>query len=245
MIHFVDHLFMFILFVVQPIHGFREFNRYVARVQEGKAEDRVNLYRQTLQIEWVAFGVLALTWVLLDRPFADLGIAAAGGTGFWIGAALIAVASVFLVYTWQRIKQMSSAEKEKQKKSLGPLVYMLPRNRDEYRAFFWLSGTAGIVEETIYRGFALWYLHQFMPMWAAIIVSSVMFGLGHSYQGPSGIVRITLVGILFGVLYVASGSIWLPILGHFLLDALQGASIVEILRNDDASTTTKSEPPTP
>jgi membrane protease YdiL (CAAX protease family) len=33
-------------------------------------------------------------------------------------------------------------------------------------------------------------------------------------------------------LYIFTGSIWVPIVGHILLDALQGLSLFEILRKD-------------
>ena len=62
---------------------------------------------------------------------------------------------------------------------------------------------------------------------------SVAFGLGHSYQGAGGAVKTGLVGLAFGVLYVATGSIWVPIVAHIVLDVLQGAAIHEILRKDN------------
>ena len=92
--------------------------------------------------------------------------------------------------------------------------------------------TAGGVEEIVYRGFVLWYLAFFMPLWGAVIVSSVAFGLGHSYQGVIGGLRCGLVGLAFAIFYVVTGSIWLPIIAHATLDILQGAMIVEILRKD-------------
>ena len=61
-----------------------------------------------------------------------------------------------------------------------------------------------------------------MPMWAVVVVSSVAFGLGHSYQGAGGMVRVTLIGLVFGALYVFTGSIWIPIVAHVILDVLQG-----------------------
>ena len=83
----------------------------------------------------------------------------------------------------------------------------------------------------MFRGFVLWYLTLVMPVWGAILVSSIAFGLGHSYQGASGILRTGLAGIAFGVLFVISGSIWLPIVAHALLDWMQGRQIREIYRD--------------
>lgn len=233
MIHIVDHIFMFLLFVVQPIHGTWEYNRYVERVKAGEPPNRVKFYRETFVLEWAAFVVLAATWYLLRRPVADLGFVAPGGMNFWIGVALLVIVSALLLYNWRLSKTYTPEQKAKEKQTFGKLVYILPHTDRDYRLFFGVSITAGIVEETIYRGFALWYLAQFMPIWAAILASSVVFGLGHSYQGASGMVRVTIIGAVFAAFYVFTGSIWLPILGHFLLDALQGLGILEVLREDD------------
>ena len=221
------------LFVVQPIHGAREFARYLKSIEDGEPADRIKLYRQTIALEWVAFAVLATTWFYLGRPTSDLGFVTPGGTGFWISAAFVVAVSAYLIFAWQKSISFTQEEKQKNIESFGDLRYFLPTSKRDYRYFFATSITAGIVEETLYRGFVLWYLMQFMPVWAAVIVSSIAFGLGHSYQGAGGIARVTIIGLVFGGLFVLSGSIWLPILGHFLLDALQGLSIVEILGKNE------------
>ena len=40
----------------------------------------------------------------------------------------------------------------------------------------------------------------------------------HSYQGFSGIIRTGLTGLLFGALYISTGSLILPMILHFLVD---------------------------
>ena len=130
---------------------------------------------------------------------------------------------------------MSNADKSKQIDALGKLRYMCPQNSHDYRYFIPVSITAGIVEEFLYRGFAFWYLAHFMPIWAVVVVSSLAFGLAHSYQGVSGMVRVTLIGLAFGAFYVWTGSIWLPMLAHAILDVVQGAAIVEVFRKSDSS----------
>ena len=89
----------------------------------------------------------------------------------------------------------------------------------------------------MYRGFVLWYLGQFMPLWAAVIVSSVAFGLGHSYQGASGALRCGLIGLAFAVFYIVTGSIWLPIIAHVVLDILQGMMLFELFRKNGSDST--------
>jgi len=230
---FVDHFFMFMLFVVQPIYGALSYRRYLNRIKAGHPADRISLYRWAGITEWIALTALVASWFWLGRPFSDLGFVRAGGTAFYIGIAVLMVACGFLLYSWRRSKTMTAEEKSKQVKALGDLVHFLPRNNRDLRAFFKISLTAGIVEEIIYRGFVIWYLGLVMPVWAAVVFSSIIFGLGHSYQGISGAIRTGLLGLAFGVLYVLTGSIWLPILGHILLDALQGLTLLEIQRRTE------------
>lgn len=230
--HIVDHIFILLLFVVQPIYGAYSFRRYIARVEAGEPANRPRAYIQTSVLEWAFLAALAVAWFTFGRPIADLGIVAPGGVGFWGGAAVLALFSGYLLYAWHRAKHLSDDEKAKQIQLLGDLVHVLPQNRRDLRHFIAVSMTAGVVEEIVYRGFVLWYLALFMPLWAAVIVSSVAFGFGHSYQGAMGGLRCGLIGLAFAVFYIVTGSIWLPIIGHATLDILQGLSIHEILRKN-------------
>jgi membrane protease YdiL (CAAX protease family) len=50
---------------------------------------------------------------------------------------------------------------------------------------------------------------------SAIALQSMMFGLIHAYQGPTGIVGSTFSGLVFGVVTVAARwSIWPAALAH-------------------------------
>lgn len=227
----VDHLMIFLLFVVQPVHGAWAWARYMARIRAGEPPDRLRQYRATYFLEWTAFAVLAIAWLSLGRPPAALGIVLPSGTGFWLGIALLVAATGYLAWTWRQARRSSSEDRAKFVDSLGDLRHFLPHTRREFRSIVGLSITAGIVEEIIYRGFVFWYLAPFMPMWAVVLVSAVAFGLGHSYQGIAGIGRVTLIGIAFGAYYLLTGSIWLPIVAHIVLDILQCAALYECLRD--------------
>ena len=229
--HLVDHILVLLLFVVQPVYGAFEARRYLALEKAGRPVDRVGFYRSTAVLEWVFLAVLIAAWITLGRPFEDLGFVSPGGAGFWIGVALLVAFIGFLLYAWWTAKQADDTERAKQVESLGKVRTFCPHTARELHNFYGVSITAGIVEEIVYRGFVLWYLALFVPLWAAVVVSSVIFGLGHSYQGINGATRAGLVGLAFGVLYVGTGSIWLPIVAHMLLDVLQGGTIYELLRD--------------
>jgi membrane protease YdiL (CAAX protease family) len=53
----------------------------------------------------------------------------------------------------------------------------------------------------------------------AVVISAVLFGYGHFYKGPAGIVDSGMAGIILGAVYVLSGrNLWPCILAHGLID---------------------------
>jgi len=228
----VDHIFILALFLALPLYGLFETRGYEARARAGEPFDRIRFYRHTAIMEWAILAAVTAAWFFFGRPFGDLGLTKPAGVGFHAGAAVLLLVIGQLLYSWRCAKRASAPEKAKQLESIGEIVQFVPHTRCEFRSFVYVSITAGIVEEIVYRGFVLWYLSLFMPVWLALAVSSIGFGLAHSYQGVKGAVRCGLVGLAFGILYVVTGSIWLPIIGHALLDVLQGAAIREFLRKD-------------
>lgn len=239
--HIVDHVFVLLIAVVQPIHGALAYRRYIARIKAGHAPNRARLYREIMALEWIAVAVLAVTWWALARPVANLGLVVPQGIGFWIGLGVVVMLTAFLYRSWRNVGSLAEDEKAKQRVLLGDLVQFLPRSSMEFRYFVGLSITAGIVEELIYRGFLLWYLALYVPLWVAVLLSSLIFGIGHGYQGVTGAIKTLLVGAAFAVMYVATGSIWLPIVAHAVLDILQGATILELLRRSPAPDHTKEK----
>ena len=67
-----------------------------------------------------------------------------------------------------------------------------------------------------------------MPPWAAGIISAVGFGLAHSYQGKAQVPQVIAVGAVFTLLYFLTGSVWVPIVVHALVDILQGKLAFEV-----------------
>lgn len=230
---FVDHIFILLLFVIQPIYGLFESRQQDAQARAGKPLDRVRFYQETAVLEWAFLAVLLAAWFVLGRPISELGFVTPEGAGFWGGAATLVALTGYLLYTWRWTKRATATEKASQMESIGKTIRYLPHTVRELRHFVGVSVTAGIVEEIVYRGFVLWYLSLHMPLWAAVILSSVAFGLAHSYQGAGGALRCGLLGLAFALFYVVTGSIWLPIVAHIILDALQGAALLELTRKVD------------
>jgi len=55
--------------------------------------------------------------------------------------------------------------------------------------------------------------------WAGVVLVAVLFGYGHYYKGPSGIIDSGMAGLLLGAAYVLSGrNLWVCILAHGFID---------------------------
>ncbi|GLC33443.1 hypothetical protein PLESTB_000076200 [Pleodorina starrii] len=71
---------------------------------------------------------------------------------------------------------------------------------------------APLLEETVFRGFLLTSLTRFMPTWAAVVASSVSFGLAH--LSARDLPVLCALGLLLGWSYVRSRNLLTPILIH-------------------------------
>lgn len=57
--------------------------------------------------------------------------------------------------------------------------------------------------------------------WIAVVLVAVLFGYGHYYKGPAGIVDSGMAGLVLGAAYLLSGrNLWACILAHGLIDTV-------------------------
>lgn len=88
----------------------------------------------------------------------------------------------------------------------------------------WAMLVAGFGEETVFRGFLFERLGKIfgtgiIARIAIILITSVLFGLGHyANQGLTGTEQATITGLVFGLLYAASGRIWIAMIAHAAFD---------------------------
>jgi membrane protease YdiL (CAAX protease family) len=89
-------------------------------------------------------------------------------------------------------------------------------------AFVWVFAAFG--EEIGYRGYLLTRgadigNRSTAAYWASMLIVSVLFGYGHYYKGPAGIVDSGLAGLILGAAYLLGGrNLWVAILGHGFID---------------------------
>jgi membrane protease YdiL (CAAX protease family) len=81
---------------------------------------------------------------------------------------------------------------------------------------------AAFGEEFCYRGY-IWKRVQEAAGkygdWIGLAVSAVLFGLGHAYKGPVGIIDSGFAGLVLGSAYLLNRkNLWAPILAHGFID---------------------------
>ena len=84
-----------------------------------------------------------------------------------------------------------------------------------------LSLSAGINEELFFRAFLpvviIGLIGSDLAI-LAIVISVVIFGAVHLYQGLRGIMLTGIIGAVMMVVYLATGSIFWPIVLHIIMD---------------------------
>lgn len=83
----------------------------------------------------------------------------------------------------------------------------------------------GVMEETISRGYMLQSLADDWGVAAAVIISSVVFGLLHAGNDnvtPLALFNLCVIGALFAYGYLVTRQLWLPIALHFSWNFCQG-----------------------
>ncbi len=128
--------------------------------------------------------------------------------GFWIGS-IICMAPLALVL---RINH-----------GANPARFFTPLSRLELALWVLNSMTAGFCEEIIFRG----YLQRQFIAWSGkpalgIILSALVFGGGHAYQGARRTVLLAAFGAMLGILAYARQSLRPGMMAHAWQDALVG-----------------------
>jgi len=87
---------------------------------------------------------------------------------------------------------------------------------------------AGIGEE-LDHVFLLTRLWNLSPnkawRWVTVILSEVLLGLAHLYQGTAGVISTGISGLIMGIYYLLFGRLNVMIIAHYLHDAVQLALV--------------------
>ena len=100
---------------------------------------------------------------------------------------------------------------------------VLPRGAVEFTLWTVVCATAGFVEEFVFRGylqrqFGAWFKNAY----AGILLSALVFGAGHLYQGAASAAMIAVVGLCFSIVAHATKSLVPGMIAHAWEDFFSG-----------------------
>jgi membrane protease YdiL (CAAX protease family) len=218
----IQHLLALFLIVVAPV-----WDHFATQHLKGSTESRVKIayYRAMLIIGWMATVIALVTvgwrailtfdvgatnpWWLLQR----------GGARTFVAGVLIGLLLMIALSALQA--RRSSAIREKMEKAFLRLSFILPLTGEERIWWIFVSLTAGICEEILYRGFLIHYFRAapfHVGVLVAVIASSVIFGAAHLYQGVAGVISTAILGLLFSAIFLTTGTLAVPMILHALID---------------------------
>ncbi len=172
------------------------------------------MYAPTIVMQWIMFGLIYLTVFREQTGLRGIGFKRPRLIDLFYAVAFLLVANLFLTFFALFLGWVGLPVAEE-------LTLILPRTGLE--RFFWvvLSITAGIVEETVFRGYLITRLRMFgrSNSWILpIIIASVSFGTGHSYQGVGGFILLSVYEAMFSILFIKTKTLWPVIIAHFFQD---------------------------
>jgi membrane protease YdiL (CAAX protease family) len=183
------------------------------------------IYLETMAYEWlltayVWWGVrrsggtlrelIGGRWRSVEDFLLDIGVAFGG----WI-AALIVIAFVAIAMGMDNTANLGETQKQ--------IGFLTPQSMIDVVIWIGLSATAGFCEEVIFRGYLQ---RQFARLlrnrWIALAFVSILFGLGHGYEGAKRMVLIAALGFCFGVMSLLRKSLRPAMIAHTTQDTISG-----------------------
>ena len=161
------------------------------------------------------------------KPIQYLGLTSAKPLYIILGVAALIIALPFVDWTGTinqnlipettTIGKWMKASEESAAKQIG---FMLKRNtvQDLFLNLVLVAVFAGIGEELLFRGvLQRLFIKLFKNPWAGILVTAFIFSAIHLQF--YGFIPRFILGILLGLIYWYSGSLWPAIIAHFAYDA--------------------------
>lgn len=227
----LQHVLVFFLIVIAPLWDLYEIPRLKASTDPRR---KLRFYGKVMAASWTCaiIAFLAVGWPALYRihllpgevPWLEAGSRSAILLkGLIVGVAIAIMVPAVLALFSEKVR-------DKAKRGAKKLAFLFPSTCEERRRWWLVCITAGICEEVVYRGFLLHYLHMLplhLTLTWALIVASVIFGIGHLYQGLAGSLAAAVLGFVFGVVFLWTGSLLIPIVGHAMVDLRALAFIPE------------------
>jgi membrane protease YdiL (CAAX protease family) len=135
-----------------------------------------------------------------------------GGAALGVAAALpmLALLGWCLRTTWGPMRRLVGLVEER----LGPHLANASAG-----GIVLLAALAGLGEELLFRGVIQVWLAERLPVWLAVALASILFGVGH-WLSASYALLASAIGAYLGLLFLSSGNLLAPIVAHATYDVV-------------------------
>jgi membrane protease YdiL (CAAX protease family) len=213
-------LFVLYIGIVRPLLRRRSYQKFRREVVTNPAL-RSQYYLRMLVEPWLWLVVIYIILRITSAPLSVIGLGTPHDWGLtlWLIVEILVLTLIVVAIIRYRIAKTH-------RPGLATLLLkvkdLLPHTAYERRLWILVSITAGIWEEVVFRGFLITYFlafGTFFGLLAAVILSSILFGFAHIYQGWKGVLVTGVLGAILASVYVSTGSLIVPIVCHILIDA--------------------------
>ncbi len=209
----LTYLSLFFLIVVYPAQGFIGGDP-TSILQNLNDTMRMIVYLSTMILQWAIFLLLYFSTYREKTGLRGIGVKRIRTVDFFWGGALLL--SLFVVSSGiAKLLEILNYPVS------GEVGLLLPQTLSGKIIWVAVSFTAGFCEETAFRGYMMTRIRlsgKLRGWLIPILVSAITFGASHGYQGPPNMIVIASLGVLFGLVYIRTRSIWPCVIAHFFLD---------------------------
>jgi uncharacterized protein len=232
--NWADHIAAFVFCIAVPLYAARQ------RLKSGPFTSFDSRQKKFIYISgslslFIMAAVVMSVWLLFKRPIAELGLTQPVDTRSWLWIAIIFIVIYLLdAFVTLSTKKGIDTTVENWKKRTP----FLPTKKNELPEYLLLCFSAGVFEEIVYRGYLVtycWYLFDGMEYqkFFSILLPAFVFSLAHFYQGINAVFKIFILSIIFGYLFINSGSLLIVMILHFLVDAAGGLLTMKYMKDGE------------
>ncbi|MCB0625877.1 MAG: CPBP family intramembrane metalloprotease [Saprospiraceae bacterium] len=221
----LDHLAAILLGIILPYASLKR-GQLTMGDRPLESQLKVVFYRINSLFQWILTAAVLAIWLYRDRTLGSLGLQwprwEPSTTVFTLTLGFV------LAYSVDTYRQVATpAARERTRRQWRERTPFMPASPREFRHFLLVALTAGFCEELLFRGFLINYLAWYLePTPTGLVLSitlpALVFSLVHIYQGWEAVAKIALLAVIFGGLFVLTGSLLIPIVLHLAVDAFGG-----------------------
>jgi uncharacterized protein len=215
-------LILFALGVLVPWRGRVRLKRLLSQ-PPGGTKEKLALYGVTVAFQWIITVMVAWRAFARGLTSAEMGLAGGFSVALWLAS--VAGTALLCTFQWFNLRRVGRASGAVVDLMRQLAERLLPLSSLEFAPYCALALTAGVCEEFLYRGFAMAALSRAgLATWTIVVLTSILFGLAHAYQGIGGMIGTGLLGLIFAVSRLFFSSLGPVMIWHAAVDVTAGVA---------------------